>query len=198
MGATVLWNMLSRGKRGEIAGLVTIDMTPRVLNDVAWRLGLADGFDALDCAQTMMRMQGDWKQYSARVAANALAGEKPAPALLRLFETSFADNDAELMAAAWESLCNADLRDALPAIDTPMLVTHGMRSKLYTPAVSAFVADTAPNAARAPFYRSGHAPHLEEPERFNRLLNDFAAILSGQDVRRDIRRLGENAVAHHA
>jgi len=198
MGATVLWDLLSRGKGAGVAGLVTIDMTPRVLNDVAWRMGLADGFDALDCARTMMRMREDWKQYSARVAANALAGEKPAPALLRLFETSFADNDADLMAAAWESLCNADLRDALPGIETPMLVAHGMRSKLYTPAVSAFVAEAAPNAARAPFHRSGHAPHLEEPERFNRLLTDFAAILSGQDVRRDIRRLGENAVAHHA
>lgn len=198
MGASVLWDLLGRGRGARIAGLVTIDMTPRVLNDVAWRLGLADGFDALDCARAMLRMKEDWKQYSARVAANALAGEKPAPALLRVFETAFADNDADLMAAAWDSLCNTDVRAVLAGIETPMLVTHGMRSKLYTPAVSAFVAETAPNAARAPFHRSGHAPHLEEPERFNRLLADFTAILSGQDVRRDITRLGEDAVAHHA
>lgn len=198
MGATVLWELLGRRRLPSIAGLVTIDMTPRVLNDVAWRMGLADGFDALDCARAMVRMREDWKQYSARVAANALAGEKPAPALLRLFEKSFADNDADLMAAAWDSLCNADLRDSLPRIDTPMLVAHGTRSKLYTPAVSAFVAEAAPNAARAPFHRSGHAPHLEEPERFNRLITEFAAILSGQDVRRDVRRLGEDAVTHQA
>jgi len=198
MGATVLWKLLGGGRGARIAGLVTIDMTPRILNDVAWRLGLADGFDALDCARAMLRMKEDWKQFSSRVAANALAGEKPAPALLRVFEESFADNDADLMATAWDSLCNADVRDDLARISTPMLVTHGMRSKLYTPAVSAFVAEAAPNAARAPFHRSGHAPHLEEPERFNRLLNDFAAILSGQDVRRDIRRLGEDAAAHHA
>lgn len=198
MGATVLWKLLGGGRGGQIAGLVTIDMTPRILNDVAWRLGLADGFDALDCARAMVRMKEDWNQFSTRVAANALAGEKPAPALLREFESSFADNDADLMAMAWESLCNADVRDDLPRISTPMLVTHGMRSKLYAPAVSAFVAEAAPNAARAPFHRSGHAPHLEEPERFNRLLNDFAAVLSGQDVRRDIRRLGEDAAAHQA
>lgn len=198
MGASVLWDLLGRGRGQRIAGLVTIDMTPRILNDVTWRLGLADGFDALDCARAMVRMEEDWSQFSARVAANALAGEKPAPALLRLFEESFADNDAKLMAAAWDSLCNSDLRDALPRIETPMLVTHGMRSKLYTSAVSAYVAEAAPNAARAPFHASGHAPHLEEPERFNRLLNEFAAILSGQDVRRDIRRLGEHAAAHQA
>jgi len=198
MGATVLWKLLGEGRGQRIAGLVTIDMTPCILNDVAWRLGLADGFDALDCARAVVRMKEDWKQFSTRVAANALAGEKPAPALLRVFEKSFADNDAELMAAAWDSLCNSDLRAVLADIDTPMLVTHGMRSKLYTPAVSTFVAEAAPNAARAPFHASGHAPHLEEPERFNRLLNEFAAILSGQDVRRDIRRLGEHAAAHQA
>lgn len=198
MGATVLWDLLSRGGGKRISGLVTVDMTPRVLNDVAWRLGLADGFDALDSARSMQRMREDWKQYSARIADNALAGDPPPAKLLQFFERGVLDNDPDLMAQAWESLCAADLREALSTIETPMIVTHGMRSKLYAPAVSAFVAETAPNAVRIPFHRSGHAPHLEEPERFNRLINDFAAILSGQDVRRDMRRLGEHAASQQA
>lgn len=199
MGATVLWDMLARSPaRERIAGLVTIDMTPRILNDVVWRLGLADGFDALDCARAVLRMREDWTQFSARVAANALAGEGASPALMKFFEASFADNDPDLMAQAWASLCATDRRDHVAHIETPMLVTYGARSQLYAPGVSAFVAETAPLAARVPFHRSGHAPHLEEPERFNRLLNDFVAILSGQDVRRDLQRLGASAVTQNA
>lgn len=198
MGAIVLWDLLSRGGGKRIAGLVTVDMTPRVLNDVAWRFGLADGFDALDSARSMQRMREDWKLYSARIASNALAGDPPPAKLLQFFERGVLDNDPDLMAHAWESLCAADLRDALATIETPMIVTHGMRSKLYAPTVSAYVAETAPNAVRIPFHRSGHAPHLEEPERFNRLITEFAAILSGQDVRRDMRRLGDHAASQQA
>lgn len=198
MGATVLWDLLARGKGKRIVGLVTVDMTPRVLNDVTWRFGLADGFDALDSARSMQRMREDWKQYSARIANNALAGDPPPSKLLQFFERGVLDNDPDLMAQAWDSLCAADFRDALARIETPMIVTHGMRSKLYAPTVSAYVAETAPNAVRIPFHRSGHAPHMEEPERFNRLINDFTAILSGQDVRRDMRRLGEHAASQQA
>lgn len=198
MGATVLWTLLSRGGGRRLRGLVSIDMTPRALNDVTWRFGLADGFDALDAARAAERMRQDWPAYSRRVAANALADEHASPALLKHFERAFADNDGERMAQAWESLCAADLRDALAHIALPMLVAHGLRSKLYAAAVSAFVSEAAPNAVRVPFHHSGHAPHLEEPERFNRLLNDFVAILSGQDVRRDIRRLGDAAASPHA
>jgi pimeloyl-[acyl-carrier protein] methyl ester esterase len=34
-----------------------------------------------------------------------------------------------------------------------------------------------PNASGVCFEHSGHAPHLDEPERFNLILRDFAASL---------------------
>lgn len=199
MGAVVLWDLLRRSAAASrIAGLLVIDMTPRILNDVSWRLGLAGGFDALDSARATMRMREDWKAYSVRVAANALAPEGATAALRETLLTDFADNDAGLMAQAWDSLCALDLRADIAGIATPTLVAYGARSQLYAPEVSAYLVAHAPNAVRVAFQRSGHAPHLEEPERFNRLLNDFVAILSGQDVRRDIAHLGENAAAHQA
>jgi pimeloyl-[acyl-carrier protein] methyl ester esterase len=199
MGAAVLWDLLRRSPAAErIAGLVVVDMTPRILNDVSWRLGLAGGFDALDSARATMRMREDWREFSVRVAANALASEGAPPALLETLQADFAGNDPELMAQAWESLCSMDLREDIARIATPTLVAYGARSQLYAPDVSAYLVAHAPNAVRVPFQRSGHAPHLEEPERFNRLLNDFVAILSGQDARHDMQRLGETAAAHQA
>jgi pimeloyl-[acyl-carrier protein] methyl ester esterase len=195
MGASVLWELLGRGGGHAIAGLVTIDMSPRILNDVTWRMGLANGFDALDSARAVMRMREDWQTYALRVAANALADATAKPDLLDVFTQAFARNNPELMACAWEALGAVDLRDALTRIDIPMLVTHGALSKLYASDASAFVCETAPRATRVTFRHSGHAPHLEEPGRFNRLLNDFVAILSGRDAHGDIRRLGDHAAS---
>jgi pimeloyl-[acyl-carrier protein] methyl ester esterase len=198
MGASVLWDLLGRGGGRAITGLVTIDMSPRILNDVSWRLGLANGFDALDSARAALRMREDWPAYAARVAANALADPAATPTLLQAFTKAFTRNDPDLMARAWEALSLADLRDALSQIAIPMLVAHGARSRLYAPDVSAFVCAAAQRAARATFQHSGHAPHLEEPGRFNRLLNDFVAILSGQDAHGDITRLGERVASQPA
>ncbi len=199
MGAAVLWDLLRRSPAAErIAGLVVIDMTPRILNDVSWRLGLAGGFDALDCARATLRMREEWKAYSARVAAHALAPEGAPAVLHQALQADFADNDPDLMAQAWESLCAMDLRADIARIATPTLVAYGARSQLYAPDVSAYLVKHAPNAVRVPFPMSGHAPHLEEPERFNRLLNDFVAILSGRDAHTDIARLGDAAAACQA
>ena len=37
-----------------------------------------------------------------------------------------------------------------------------------------------PTAASLLFERSGHTPHLEEPERFNRVVSEFADQPKGQ------------------
>jgi pimeloyl-ACP methyl ester carboxylesterase len=37
--------------------------------------------------------------------------------------------------------------------------------------------DALPSASTIEFDRSGHAPHLEQPELFNRTVRDFAAML---------------------
>ncbi len=193
MGASVLWELLGRGGDSPITGLVTVDMTPRILNDDTWRLGLSDGFDTATSVSTVASMRADWPQFSARVAGNVFGPDGAPEPLIRFARAAFADNDPDVMAQAWTSMTAFDARPLVQAIKTPTLVTYGARSKLYAPGVSAWLADNAPNATRIAFQRSGHAPHLEEPERFNNVLSEFATILSGQDARRDIKQLGRDA-----
>ncbi len=193
MGASVLWELLGRGGDSPIGGLVTVDMTPRILNDDTWRLGLSDGFDTEKSTSAIASMRADWAQFSARVAGNVFGPDGAPEPLTRFAQAAFARNDADVMARAWASMIAFDARPIVPRIATPMLVTYGARSKLYAPGVSAWLADNAPHASRVAFQRSGHAPHLEEPERFNNLISEFATILSGQDARRDVKQLGRDA-----
>ncbi len=64
--------------------------------------------------------------------------------------------------------------DVLRALEVPLLVTHGRADAVVLPAMAEHVLALYP-AAEASWYEGvGHAPHLEQPERFNRELAELA------------------------
>jgi pimeloyl-ACP methyl ester carboxylesterase len=63
--------------------------------------------------------------------------------------------------------------DVLRRLDVPLLVTHGRADVVVLPAMAEHVLATCPNAAASWYEGVGHAPHLEEPERFNRELAEL-------------------------
>jgi non-heme chloroperoxidase len=90
------------------------------------------------------------------------------------------DDDLET-AVCWNVVVPAQVRanlgareidddDVLRVLDVPLLVTHGREDSVVLPAMAEHVLAMCP-AAEASWYDGvGHAPHLEEPERFNREL----------------------------
>jgi non-heme chloroperoxidase len=60
--------------------------------------------------------------------------------------------------------------DVLRALKVPLLVTHGRADTVVLPAMAEHVLATCPVAEASWYEGVGHAPHLEEPERFNREL----------------------------
>ena len=64
--------------------------------------------------------------------------------------------------------------DVLRALEVPLLVTHGRADSVVLPAMAEHVLATCPTAEASWYEGVGHAPHLEEPERFNRELAELA------------------------
>jgi pimeloyl-ACP methyl ester carboxylesterase len=60
--------------------------------------------------------------------------------------------------------------DVLRALEVPLLVTHGREDSVVLPAMAEHVLATCPVAEPSWYEGVAHAPHLEEPERFNREL----------------------------
>jgi pimeloyl-ACP methyl ester carboxylesterase len=60
--------------------------------------------------------------------------------------------------------------DVLRALEVPLLVTHGRADTVVLPAMAEHVLATCPAAEVSWYDGVGHAPHLEEPGRFNREL----------------------------
>jgi non-heme chloroperoxidase len=66
-----------------------------------------------------------------------------------------------------------DYDDVLRALEVPLLVTHGLADSVVLPAMAEHVLATCPTAESSWYEGVGHAPHLEQPERFDRELAEL-------------------------
>ncbi len=63
-----------------------------------------------------------------------------------------------------------DIDDVLRALEVPVLISHGREDTATLPAMADHMLATCPSAEASWYDGVGHAPHFEEPERFNREL----------------------------
>lgn len=176
MGAMVLWRMMSERGTGRFAGLIVEDMSPRILNDHAWTLGMSNGIDASTSHRAAETMRGDWAAYAGAFAPRMFARDSRhrSGEIRDWVVGEFAAHDGDAMADLWTSMAAEDARPILPELKLPVRVIHGALSEAYSPETSRFLVETLPDAEVLPFARSGHAPHLEEPERFASAVAEFA------------------------
>lgn len=175
LGAAVLWELLDGPAKARFAGAVIVDMTPRVLNDASWTLGLTREV----CDARSAAIRDDFEAFArnagAAIFAPPFATERTA--LAGWAADQFARNDGAAIEALWESLVEQDFRPVLPRIAQPSLIIHGAHSHLYGADTAERIAALMPRAELIAFDRSGHAPHIEQPDLFNTAIEGFAARL---------------------
>lgn len=176
LGATVLWHVLSGPAAPRFAGAVVIDMTARVRNDAAWDLGLSP--EACEARTVAIRDDFEGFALSAGQAIFAQPIAEEHRALADWASAEFARSDPRAIAAIWDSLVRQDMRALLRGIRHPTLIVHGALSSLYGADTADHLVAALPQAHAVRFERSGHAPHLEQSDLFNRTLADFVARLS--------------------
>lgn len=71
------------------------------------------------------------------------------------------------------SLADLDQRELLGSLQMPVLVTIGAHDGVVDPAITRAAAELAPKGTGVEFDNSGHAPHLEEPEKYRSELVSF-------------------------
>jgi pimeloyl-ACP methyl ester carboxylesterase len=76
-------------------------------------------------------------------------------------------------------LGSIDHRRQLPSVEIPALICQGAHDAIVDPAIAQRAAELLPNSRLVTFAESGHAPFLEEREKFNRQVLAFAADPSG-------------------
>lgn len=169
MGAMVLWELLNGPATAAFAGMVVIDMSPRLLAEPGWSLGLIDRAMREPPARETALERG-------RRIAGLIFAERGArrPMLIERWGAELGKADPDAVMALGASLYAQDYRAALGSITVPTLVAHGAASRFYPAQTSRFIADRVARGRMETFPQSGHAPHLEEAERFTKSLAAFA------------------------
>lgn len=74
-----------------------------------------------------------------------------------------------------EDMIAADYRDDLASIDLPTLLVYGRMNNVPIPSeIGQWIAEQISDARLERFEDAGHSPFYEQPERFNRLIAEFA------------------------
>ena len=191
MGALALWRAFSRhpALAERFDAMVAIDMSPKVISAPGW----SNGLDLDEAASNKMldAMVRDWPAFVAGFAPRVFAPDA-ADALISAHSAAFAANDPQIMAAYWRSLAEVDARKDVAGCPVPLLVCYGEKSALYPAETAAWIAHNAPCAQAIGFAQSGHAPQLEHPEDFNRIIIELAGATDlAASPRRALTRISQ-------
>jgi 3-oxoadipate enol-lactonase len=109
----------------------------------------------------------------AEARVEALLAEPADPAVRREVVETMARIDAAAFRVGAEAVWLADQRDRVRAIDVPTLILCGDQDKPTPPALSEELKVMIPGSRLEMIAGAGHLTNLEQPEIFNRLLDDF-------------------------
>ena len=168
MGGSTIWAYCDLFGGARLRGIVSIDQTPKMINDEDW----ANGFYGLDRAnagtffdkgipETGMGRAGDRREGFAKLVE--LLGAPPA----------FADAGAPPMRALLQDHAEKDWRDVIARLDVPALYLAGRDSQFWPYAHAVEAAGSNARATAMVIEDSGHAVNIDQPEQTNTALLEF-------------------------
>jgi pimeloyl-ACP methyl ester carboxylesterase len=187
MGASSIWAMLdlvgtgadsasagpSAGDTARVAGVLTIDQTPKMVNTDDWQ----HGFYGMDAAHSgtffddgipdtgrglrVDQAQPGVQRLVARIGGMPAVRQANAPSTVRLLR----DHGLQ------------DWRDVITRLDIPFLMVAGRNSQLWPCSHAAAAVGENPFGRVAIVEDAGHATNLDQPDAFDELLLGFLAEL---------------------
>jgi non-heme chloroperoxidase len=172
MGAMVAFEYLRQHGKAGVAALVIVDQPP---SDFAW-----DGYDfsmftAEVLAHTVAAVQMDPTAVATEFAELML--HAPTPDIVARFVEELIKPPPAVATSILVDQTFRDYREFLPEIAVPTLVAFGGDDKATNPAAGKWMADRIREARLEIFEASSHCPFFEEPEAFNRVLEEFLGTL---------------------
>jgi pimeloyl-ACP methyl ester carboxylesterase len=171
MGAMTLWQYIRDYGCGRLAKVVFIDMSPKLMTDDDWKLGIYGDFEAQRALDFEAHMQADFAESVLRLSACGLNQRARNDFLAnesgwQKARTRLQQLDADALIACWQSLVEADYRSMLDSISIPTLLVWGEQSNFYNTATAHYVASRIPNAILEIYQGTDHSPHQWQRERF--------------------------------
>lgn len=174
MGALVSWDYVDQFGSDRIRGIVDIDMEASRFQWADYEYGLTD-LEGL--METLDAAQNDPMSLIERMTEQVFKDPSAETKTLQFDEIS--RTPPPIRSAILFDTLTRDYRDVIRELPVPMVVCAGADEETTRGTVEAVrnVVDLAPDSRFELFEDSGHGPQFEEPERFNRVVEEFVNSL---------------------
>lgn len=174
MGGCVTFDYLRQFGSHRLRAIGIVDVSPCLLPRPGWAHGEGTPFDAEGLAAWSSPWATDPEAVVRDVYTIGLADPvRHAAELEWLVQESLRADHATAMLALLDAF-EQDYRPLLAEIDVPALLLYGAHSTSSTPFLRTYLEQTIPRARLEVFAESGHCLMIEEAERFNRVVGEFA------------------------
>jgi non-heme chloroperoxidase len=174
LGGMVVLDYLKRFGFGRIAGLVIVEMTPRLVSAEGWPHPTFGHFPQQAADRFGADVRTDKTRSGLRNFLAAGVSEMPTESFLNDMVAEAFLTPTDVIADLCDDMVRQDLRGDLPNISLPTLLLYGgAKNKILPTGVGRWMLKQFSNAQLVEFDNSGHMPFLEEPEKFNQVLLKF-------------------------
>lgn len=175
MGSSIIFEYVKNFGVEHLSKVCVLDMTPKLINDDNWKLGLNHGtFTNKDTFDALTVMCDNWMDFAKGFAADALPylnEEQLAPILEGL-----AKNSPHVMYAMWIAMSANDYRDVLENITVPTYIAYGDKSTLYSKDTAEYLNSKIPNSKVVAFENCTHFLIIENPGKLSEVIRELAAF----------------------
>lgn len=172
MGASVLFQYIDKFDTEKLQKIIIVDKSPKMINDVDWDLGLYHGkYNIENWKEDLSLLRNDFDKFTKKFTENMSPNLSE-----REFEIASAKlekNSPKVLYEFWKSMGENDYRDTLKKIDIETLIVFGGKSRLYSIHAGEYLKKNTRKSKLEIFYKNGHLLVLENPRRFNKVLEDF-------------------------
>jgi len=173
MGASTVWSYVDLFGTDRVRGIVSVDQTPRMLNDDGWQHGFYGYTD--DNSGTLFR-------EGVPDTGRGRAMDQSLPAIMRLLErlgdaANLRQEVAPELLPLLHDHTQQDWRDVIARVDVPVLMVAGRDSQVWPAEHAAAAVADNPLGRHVVLEDCGHAANIDQPDVFNAALLGFLASL---------------------
>jgi pimeloyl-ACP methyl ester carboxylesterase len=176
MGTSTLFAYVRKYGCKYVNKMCMIDMTPKLLTDDEWKLGTFGSFTHNDNLNFLSLLAKDWDAAAAQFIPTCFA--KGFSTESELFKQTLAEakkNVPHVMTYMWIAMASEDFRPVLRDITVPTLLAYGGDGVLHSKEHGEYMEKHIKNSKLVLFPGCGHAPFLEDTDKFNAELETFLA-----------------------
>ena len=175
MGTSIIFEYVKTYGVSGLSSITIIDMTPKLINDDKWKLGLYHGKyklkDAMNDLTTMYEDLLSFAEPFLKITIPYLSQSELQQALER-----FKNNTPHILAAMWYAMVYNDYREVLPKITVPTQIIYGDKSTLYSKETAEYLNSKIPNSKVIPFENCTHLLIVENPDKLTQVVDEIASI----------------------